>query len=194
MHLTISRQRNWRQRHQSLMKDRLRWGGEDAPEPVESTIEEGIVLPGVDEVMGDFADAFGRHSSEDTMNAPPSNAGGDEGPVPDTIDEELSRDNSMKFQKRHNEFGKFGRRKVVPTDALDTKVEIINRSYEKRDPLRMPGIDQILADGCHLQMQQDIVKHILKRCGRVRTVRGIPMEQERMYVTDEQICEYFKIG
>jgi hypothetical protein len=81
------------------MKGRLRWGGEDAPEPVEPTTEEGVVLPGVDEVMGDFAHALGRHSSEDAMNAPPSNAGRDEGPVPDTIDEELSRDNSMNFQK-----------------------------------------------------------------------------------------------
>jgi hypothetical protein len=102
-------------------------------------------------------------------------------------------DHYRKFLAKANETGMEGRPPLLSDDQVQDLVAAILDGYRNRQPMRVDNIKEYIDSHFHRQISSDSIRHILMRHGAVRSIKGVPMETNRLEVTADEINEYFAL-
>jgi hypothetical protein len=74
---------------------------------------------------------------------------------------------------------------------LDEVSNFIVNAYQNRNPVTAKAIQAFIMDQYGIHIQNNTLHHVLSKLDRFTTVVAHPMEEKRIYVTDEAIIQYF---
>jgi hypothetical protein len=77
---------------------------------------------------------------------------------------------------------------------MDQLVIAITESRDQDRPLSLHEIYAMIDQNSDIQIRSDTLYHALLRDGRNTPVRGIPLEENRLKVTADQIRFYFEMS
>jgi hypothetical protein len=100
-------------------------------------------------------------------------------------------DHYKNFQARQNDCGMIGRPPIMNAEQVIDVIAMITKFYRMGRPLCSKEIRQAIRDRWNISIDADTLYHVLHRHEGVRTVPGIPMDEKRLSVTDEDIRIYF---
>jgi hypothetical protein len=85
-----------------------------------------------------------------------------------------------------------GRPPLLSLPLRDQLVEFIQRRYDDRKPCTMPQILDYIMEISGTSLDRDTARMMLKRDGRVKPCKGMPIEEKRLEVSGEQLLGHFQ--
>ena len=85
-----------------------------------------------------------------------------------------------------------GRPKIIPDDVFEELVRHIQRAFELRVPLTYEDIRDHLSTEFEITIHIDTLRKFLNRSPLLKIVRGLPMEDNRLFSSPEAIERYFE--
>jgi hypothetical protein len=96
------------------------------------------------------------------------------------------------YDARASATGLPGRPGLIAQTRLTELVRKIEEGYQSRRPWTMVEIMIFLQSQAKEPLDKNTVYHIIAREPRIKSCRGVPMEEKRLEVSPEQIAEYFE--
>ena len=84
-----------------------------------------------------------------------------------------------------------GRPTIIPHDVFEQLLAQIQRAFELRVPLTYEDIRDHLSTEFEITIQIDTLRKFLNRSPALKVVRGVPMEDNRLFSSAEEISKYF---
>jgi hypothetical protein len=100
-------------------------------------------------------------------------------------------DHHKNFLARQNDCGTIGRPPIMNAEQVSDVIAMITKLHYLGRLLCSRDIRQAIRDRWNISIDADAIYHVLRRHEGVRMVLGIPMDEKRLSVTDEDIRTYF---
>ena len=87
--------------------------------------------------------------------------------------------------------GRPGRPRKVPQEAFDAMISFVLRSFENRCPCTYEDVREYLEDEFEVTINLNTLRSWVHRSDALKTVTGVPMEDERIFSSEEAIDDFF---
>jgi hypothetical protein len=101
------------------------------------------------------------------------------------------RDHYMAFMADGNNAGKIGRPAFLSEHEMDELVNAILTAYADKEPMMLHHIKRSIDICFNKQISSNTLHHILARDPRIRGIRAVPMDCNRIQVSLEEVISYF---
>jgi hypothetical protein len=88
--------------------------------------------------------------------------------------------------------GPNGRPPLLSPQQKDQFFEAISMTYINRIPWTLADVSAYIVSRFFIQLNRQTMHEILKRDSRLKSCRGIPMEDKRTEVTEDAILDFFR--
>ena len=87
--------------------------------------------------------------------------------------------------------GQNGRPSVLSDDVAESLIKFVQYMFDQRVPCSYEEMRDFLQDEHELVININTLRSWVSRCGRLRTVVGVPMEDTRVFSSEEAIDDFF---
>jgi hypothetical protein len=86
--------------------------------------------------------------------------------------------------------GRNGRPPLLSTDQHEAIVAYLTDAYERGIPCTLHDISRFIEAEFHVALDHNTIHHLIDRDPRIRSIRGVPMEDKRVEVSPEAVIRY----
>lgn len=84
-----------------------------------------------------------------------------------------------------------GRPSIIPNDVRDKLIASVQEAFERRIPLTFEDIRDYLLTECNISININTLRKFVSRNDQLRVVQGVPLEDTRLFSSEEDIQAYF---
>ena len=99
---------------------------------------------------------------------------------------------SIKWQCNKKSPKPCGRPSLLPPDARNFIVEAVKEGFNKRNPISVDYLQEALSCKYNITIHSDTLRHYCRRIKEIKLIDAIPMESERIQVSEEDIAQKYK--